>query len=542
MAKSSSSPDTPDYLGAALAQGQLSKEAALSQTGLSRPNEVTPWGSRTWSYTPRTSVSTPTSPATNNGGWSNPLFPDKPTAQPAIPMPNTGRPIIWSEQGAPGATGGRVMASGGGSTPLIQQGPTPSNLDAQMSVTPSAGGYKNDPIREAARNAAAEAASRESFNAYDELLKRSNSSIVNPGDWTTTTTLAPDQQKILDQGNAYKIASGGLASDALTNFKKQGGLNFTSPDLGQVSLQTKDLQRMGDPNVGLDQLGYNQSNFSQDRARVEDATYNRAQRLLDPQFSQQENSMRSRLANMGLDENSEQYRTQMGNFDQSRNLAYQDAADRAVLAGGNEQSRMLSDLLAARNQDLQSQQASFGADMAVNQANNAATQQEFAQDAQAQSTNFQAGLQRLQTMLGARGQALNEAQALSSGSTVTPPQFGGFAAGSGYQAPDIMGATQNQYNAALGASNAQNAAQNQGVSNAAQLGLMLAMFSDRRLKSNIVKIGKGFRDLAVYTYNIFGRKETGYLAQEVQQVMPEAVHEHESGFLMVNYAMLGGRP
>jgi len=74
-------------------------------------------------------------------------------------------------------------------------------------------------------------------------------------------------------------------------------------------------------------------------------------------------------------------------------------------------------------------------------------------------------------------------------------------------------------------------------------GNMLAkagMFSDRRLKSKIERIGTHPSGLPWYSYEIFGQPSEGVMADEVLQVNPDAVSVHESGFLMVDYSALGG--
>jgi hypothetical protein len=54
---------------------------------------------------------------------------------------------------------------------------------------------------------------------------------------------------------------------------------------------------------------------------------------------------------------------------------------------------------------------------------------------------------------------------------------------------------------------------------------MAKMFSDRRLKSNIVKIGEDPRGFGLYEYDIFGKRQCGVMADEVEKVIPEAVSE-----------------
>lgn len=65
-----------------------------------------------------------------------------------------------------------------------------------------------------------------------------------------------------------------------------------------------------------------------------------------------------------------------------------------------------------------------------------------------------------------------------------------------------------------------------------------SIFSDERLKSNIKRVGTHPLGIGVYDYDKFGKRERGLLAQEVEEVMPEAVKEHSSGYKKVNYGLL----
>jgi hypothetical protein len=62
--------------------------------------------------------------------------------------------------------------------------------------------------------------------------------------------------------------------------------------------------------------------------------------------------------------------------------------------------------------------------------------------------------------------------------------------------------------------------------------------SDRRLKSNIKRIGTLPSGLAWYEYDIFGRHEQGVMAQEAMLVIPAAVHRMASGYLCVDYSLI----
>ena len=68
----------------------------------------------------------------------------------------------------------------------------------------------------------------------------------------------------------------------------------------------------------------------------------------------------------------------------------------------------------------------------------------------------------------------------------------------------------------------------------------LAKSSDRKLKSDIVRIGTHPLGIGWYEYTIFGKRDQGVMADEVQQVMPKAVfYNHTKDHLMVDYAQIG---
>jgi hypothetical protein len=75
-----------------------------------------------------------------------------------------------------------------------------------------------------------------------------------------------------------------------------------------------------------------------------------------------------------------------------------------------------------------------------------------------------------------------------------------------------------------------------------------AIMSDIRTKENIVKIGIAENGLPVYVYEYKPeyKDEAGHgvhigvMAQDVEQVMPEAVITRADGIKMVNYGVLNG--
>jgi hypothetical protein len=87
-------------------------------------------------------------------------------------------------------------------------------------------------------------------------------------------------------------------------------------------------------------------------------------------------------------------------------------------------------------------------------------------------------------------------------------------------------------------------AQNKAAHNAAMMQMIGsaaggAMASDRRLKTDIKKVGKTDSGLSVYTYKYKGNDKThmGVMAQEVEEVFPEAVTEVD-GYKAVYYDLI----
>jgi len=146
----------------------------------------------------------------------------------------------------------------------------------------------------------------------------------------------------------------------------------------------------------------------------------------------------------------------------------------------------------------------------------------------------------LQEQLALRAQPLNEIAAIMGGAQVQMPQFQAYQ-GADVAAAPIFGATQAAGNFAQ-----QNYA-NQVAAYNARMGLYgniagaagTAYASDRRLKSNVVRVGTHPLGIGVYEYDIFGERQRGVMADEVEAVMPEAVTTHPTeGYKMVYYGML----
>ena len=286
-----------------------------------------------------------------------------------------------------------------------------------------------------------------------------------------------------DQSGVYSVPSIG------------GNPGFDIPMWTQNIQLSPDQQSLFDKQNQLSQgiLGLGNTSLDQTRASLGqpmdmqsvDDIYNRAYETntarLGPEWQQRQEQMQTQLAQQGLVPGGEAYDNAMRNFNEGRNDAYSTARRDAI-------SQMP---------------------------------------------------QTYQLEAASRMQPLTEFNAIRTGAQPQMPQFQA-SQYAGMQGPQLLNAAnmqgqwgQQNYQNQLGASNAFMS----GLMDLAGAGMQAYAMSDRRLKSNIRRIGK-LGQFALYAYRIFGRDEVGVMADEVLAVKPEAVAVHPSGYLMVNYGAL----
>jgi hypothetical protein len=143
---------------------------------------------------------------------------------------------------------------------------------------------------------------------------------------------------------------------------------------------------------------------------------------------------------------------------------------------------------------------------------------------------------------------LNTLSALRTGAQVQNPSFVNSAQQATTSGPDILGASQMGYNAQMGDFNQKQAAQqnfNQGLMGLGAAGIMA---SDIRMKENIKQIHWMPNGLPVYEYKYKSEfkdhplaghgKFVGVMAQEAEQMYPQAVTTLDNGYKAVNYGLL----
>lgn len=180
--------------------------------------------------------------------------------------------------------------------------------------------------------------------------------------------------------------------------------DYANPEMfrsGQTSVQGAGAYDMADPNGGptfgrVNSQGpqardlYGQQGYESSRKSVEDALMSRYERLRGDQMSSEGNALESKLKNMGLTEGTEAYDRELRNMRQSQSQERADWADRAILEGGTEQSRLAGLDLSADAQRFGQQQQGFQNDFTRTGFNNTADQQEYSNMLSALSQRNQA--------------------------------------------------------------------------------------------------------------------------------------------------------
>ena len=335
----------------------------------------------------------------------------------------------------------------------------------------------------------------------------------------------------------------GLDSSGLPQL--QSGVNQGNLPGLTSSLNTGNL-----PGIGGD--------YSADAGRVEQATFDRAQQLLNPQFQDRRRDLETQLASTGIPVGSEAYERELNRFDESRREADLAAALESVGAGRTEQSRLFDIASRARGQLTGEQLAGAGLGSQARQqlVNEQLSGAGLSQQARQQLVSEQlanADLSRVARQQGisesqlARNQNLNELSALIQGSPAinTPTS----AQPAQYQvAPaDFIGASQLGMQAQM--ANAQNAQAKKGgtAGLAGTLGAAaINAYSDSRLKTNLQpSLRHGGHQYYTFDWAPEARKlgltgkGFGVMADEVEQYAPHLVMvDPETGYKKVNYGGL----
>lgn len=193
----------------------------------------------------------------------------------------------------------------------------------------------------------------------------------NTPTFTSTTTLSDEQQAIKDQQN-------------------RSGLNLAT--LGADLSGTLGQQLTG--------------NFSLDNEATESRLFDLGSKRLDPMFANQEEDLRTRLANQGIKAGSEAYDREMANFGNRQNDAYNQLlltgrgqASQEALTEDNQRINQISALMSGG----QVSQPNFSGSVGVNGMNQTDNAAIIANSDNALSNAYMAKQQMLGSAFGAAG-------------------------------------------------------------------------------------------------------------------------------------------
>lgn len=332
------------------------------------------------------------------------------------------------------------------------------------------------------------------------------SSAPKPTDPKETSAAQTGTNVATGVANAWLQNMNEVTPDGTKSFDQTGSSTFTDPYTGKtyeiprftvtqtLSEQQQQIKDQNDAaSLNLSTLGNDLSgtlgqqltgNFELGNEAVESRLFELGSKRLDPMFAQNDEDLRTRLANQGIKAGSQAYDREMALAGQQQNDAYNQL------------------LLQGRGQ---------------------ASQELMAEDSQ----------------------RINQISALMSGGQVSQPNFMSGASVNGIQGTDNAAIIANydkakmnawqQSQASLGSSIGGLGGLFSGGANSAMSGIM--SLSDERAKTDMKKIGTTENGLGLYSFKMKGSDETeiGLKAQDVKKKVPKAVKKRPDGLFAVDY-------
>lgn len=315
--------------------------------------------------------------------------------------------------------------------------------------------------------------------------------------WTQNNTIAPELQTALNEQLNLQSDRSQLAGDFMGRVSQEYSQPFdwmNLPQMARVDRPSQLSAGLADYTPGLRTDVQQQDvqrglNIADNPALPQfDSSYRDtvAQSLVErmmPVHERQQNQLETQLANQGFTVGSEGYTRALADLQQRQAAERYNALDMA----GQEAQRLFNMGMGARQQAFQEdvtggqfgnaaanqafqqglsanqfRNQSLGQasalDMQRMQAQNAALAQQQALNQQFADQQNRLRQQAIAEQMQRRGMSLNEMNALLSGQQVAMPQMPSFVSAQRSETPNILGATQMGYDAALGAYNAQQAA------------------------------------------------------------------------------------
>jgi len=334
------------------------------------------------------------------------------------------------------------------------------------------------------------------INRYDQNTPWGNVSWTNNGDrWTQNTNLSPNQQQLLSQEEQNSLGLGQLAGDQINTVGSILGQNYNPRrfDMNAATGGQLDLS----------------SALGDFRGDIEGRTRELMTRGLDQQFGRAEESLRSRLANQGINAGADAFGAELQSFNEGRGDAYANAELAARDFALGERGQHMGELLTQRGTNLSEALQGYQLD---------------------DRADFQQ-----------RTQPLNEIIGLMNGSQIGyQPVNPGQGANVNISPTDIAGIQQNAYGNRFGAWQQQQQGRNALLGSLANLGAAgMTAFSDPRLKRDVEYAHTDANGVPWWRYRYKwdaddAPKRLGVMADDV----PHARIMTASGFWAVDYGRL----
>ena len=600
MGGKGSAPAAPDYLGAATAQAQASERATTAQNFANRPTINTPFGTQSWNtqsttdpatgqavtqWTQNTTLAPGLQSALdaqiglqNNrsqlaGGFMGRVADEysQPFDYNSLPQMAEANPVQGLQTGMADYTPGlntdvnsrndQVVGGFGFGGPQMSMSPMTGGMTYGVNQQPLNTGFSGM-TGDLQRGVGTEQVQRSLSTGDNPALPQFDSGYRD----TVANSLMQRMQPVHERQQAQletQLANQGFQTGseaynrALTELQqRQAGERFNALDMAG-----NEAQRLYNMGMSARQQAFNEdvtggqfANQAANQAFQQGLGANQfANQATGQAFNQALQAQQAGNAALG-----QQFQQGVANANlnnQAINQAYGQTLG-AFNFGNQAQQQLFGQMMGQANlanqaagqrfsQDLQSQQfrnqalgQASALDIARMQAGNQARAQQFGLNQQFADSRNRLRQQAIAEQMQRRGMSLNEMNALLSGQQVSMPQMPSFVASQRSETPNILGATQMGYDAALGSYNAQQAAFGNLLGAGAQLGSAAFMFSDRRLKSNIRRVGTHRIGVGIYDFTMMGMPQRGVIAQEVEKVRPDLVKRHASGYLTVNYGGL----
>jgi hypothetical protein len=324
--------------------------------------------------------------------------------------------------------------------------------------------------------------------------------------WTSTTTLAPAQQKLLDSSNHISQSMADLGQNQIGNVAStiNKPLDFAGlPGLEQGALQgwvgggaiQSGVAGVGGIQRGVDMRGVPSlvggDALAGAMKDAQSAAYAKQKAYLDPQWAQDQHDLENKLTQQGVMQNSDAWNSATESQGRNKTFAYDQALQGSIGLGNAAQAQLYGQGLSS-NQNAYGQALSNGnfansaqAQQYGQNANdmamaNAAQAQKFGQGQQNANLNNQSQGQAFAQSGIARNQGLNELMtqqqnplnvlnALRTGAQMTAPSFGATPQ-TNVAGTDIAGINQQNFANQMGAYNSQVQSNNGAMSGIFGLG------------------------------------------------------------------------